>query len=437
MPFQLSTAETRGVGGHKIPILPINNGASVAFFPLGNDGATISAIEREEVEEFIFGGSEVMQLENCWLDMTSDLSNFLELNQIPVVMQEEEIDEPPPVVYPVAKQASLLLPQLIKDIGLDNGTEDEEEVQRMNASMGVLDQYIKDNTDTMDNCSMDSFASDLDSNQSLIEEVETYLQAMSGGEPTAIMIDDEKEDLATKTAIMRKEERSGGQQQQQAKITGQENSQVLKALMAGKVLATGGSGDLVAGKNGSDLTLDLTEEDLANAYTTTIKTENGQDVIIIIAQPGAGGSPAAAGRLVPDLLLSSPGDPSSLGSPAYASSSSDSEWSMSPGSNQPSLQPAKRKKYERKIRPTLKNEPYPRDKVERKKAQNRTAAFRYREKKKAEMDSWDLELAQLTEQNTALKSRLRHMEQELRCVKELMLDTGLGRYLEARPGDLF
>ena len=78
-----------------------------------------------------------------------------------------------------------------------------------------------------------------------------------------------------------------------------------------------------------------------------------------------------------------------------------------------------------------------RDKVERKKAQNRTAAFRYREKKKAEMDSWDLELAQLTEQNTALKSRLRHMEQELRCVKELMLDTGLGRYLEARPGDLF
>ena len=75
--------------------------------------------------------------------------------------------------------------------------------------------------------------------------------------------------------------------------------------------------------------------------------------------------------------------------------------------------------------------------MERKKAQNRTAAFRYREKKKAEMDSWDSELAQLTERNTVLKCRLRQVEQELRCVKDLMQETGLGRYLEAGPSDLF
>ncbi len=83
-----------------------------------------------------------------------------------------------------------------------------------------------------------------------------------------------------------------------------------------------------------------------NAYTTTIKTENGQDVIIIIAQPG---SPAS--RYVPDIVAAaSP----SLGSPAY-SCSDDYEWSPSP-----QQQKQQRKKYQRKNRPTLLAEPYPR-----------------------------------------------------------------------------
>ncbi len=76
---------------------------------------------------------------------------------------------------------------------------------------------------------------------------------------------------------------------------------------------------------------------------------------------------------------------------------------------------------------------FTRDKVERKKAQNRTAAFRYREKKKAEQDAWDAEICQLEARNTALKTRLRDMEQELRTVKRLMLDTGLGHYVNAGP----
>jgi hypothetical protein len=76
---------------------------------------------------------------------------------------------------------------------------------------------------------------------------------------------------------------------------------------------------------------------------------------------------------------------------------------------------------------------FTRDKVERKKAQNRTAAFRYREKKKAEQDAWDAEICQLEGRNTALKARLRDIEQELRTVKRLMLDTGLGHYVNAGP----
>jgi cyclic AMP-dependent transcription factor ATF-4 len=68
--------------------------------------------------------------------------------------------------------------------------------------------------------------------------------------------------------------------------------------------------------------------------------------------------------------------------------------------------------------------------VERKKAQNRTAAFRYREKKKAELDAVDMEVDQLIEKNTALKARLRDMEQELSCVKRLMVETGLGHLIQ-------
>ena len=125
--------------------------------------------------------------------------------------------------------------------------------------------------------------------------------------------------------------------------------------MAGKVLATAGDED---GMN-NDLSLDLTEEDLSNAYTTTIKTENGQDVIIIIAQPGGGGgvSPLLARRETP-YSLSSP--MMALGSPDYSSSaSSDYEWSPSPARSQSAGQP-QRKKYQRKNKPTLALEPYPR-----------------------------------------------------------------------------
>ena len=71
-----------------------------------------------------------------------------------------------------------------------------------------------------------------------------------------------------------------------------------------------------------------------------------------------------------------------------------------------------------------------RDKTERKKAQNRTAAFRYREKKKAELDAADTVLEQLADKNTALKARLRDMEQEFRCLKKLMLETGLGHLIQ-------
>jgi hypothetical protein len=179
---------------------------------------------------------------------------------------------------------------------------------------------------------------------------------VSGVPTTAILMPEEPkavvEEVETKAVIpavfWRQETVIRKQQQQSSKVTAEDNSRILKAMVEGKVLAPTDNSfdDSFTSGSSSCGSFELTEEDLVNAYTTTIKTENGQDVIIIIAQPG---SPAS--RYVPDMVAAaSP----SLGSPAY-SCSDDYEWSPSP-----QQQSAQRKKYQRKNRPTPLAEPYPR-----------------------------------------------------------------------------
>merc|ERR1712045_965132 len=72
--------------------------------------------------------------------------------------------------------------------------------------------------------------------------------------------------------------------------------------------------------------------------------------------------------------------------------------------------------------------PYPADKKERKKAQNRTAAFRYREKKKSEQDLAEEELEALADKNSQLQEKLLQMETEFKYLKKLMVEAGLGKY---------
>lgn len=423
MKFQSIMAEKmRGFGGGRGPTATNNFRGNDLVLPFAG-GLSINT-----TQDGILTPAEdllLLQPEKLWLDLASDMSTFIELDQIPEVTQEDKEEI-------LAAPGSLILPHLVRDLGLKE--DEQEEIDLMQAAnMKILDQYrsfiegddiVLDDAGTAADDSMDSFASDLDSNQSLIEEVETYLQDMSGV-ATSILTSEELKPVVEveKKALIPAVTREEGviRKQQQGM---EDNSRILKALVAGKILASADSfEDSFTSSIENSSSFELTEEDLANAYTTTIKTENGQDVIIIIAQPN---SPAS--RYVPDMLASSP----SLGSPAYASSScSDYEWS--PSFQQ--QQSAQRKKYQRKNRPTLLSEPYPRDKVERKKAQNRTAAFRYREKKKAEQDAWDTEICQLEARNTALKAKLRDLEQELRTVKRLMVDTGLGHYLHAGPAD--
>merc|ERR1719445_1650872 len=110
-------------------------------------------------------------------------------------------------------------------------------------------------------------------------------------------------------------------------------------------------------------------------------------------------SPAGSGLVTADgqnvIIIIAPSSPTeSVSTSVQDQTDSDPEWSPSPASpGQWSLLASKaeqakpRKKYARSKPPTPPAAtPYPADKKERKKAQNRTAAFRYREKKKSELD---------------------------------------------------
>merc|ERR1719415_13310 len=169
---------------------------------------------------------------------------------------------------------------------------------------------------------------------------------------------------------------------------------------------------------GCPTVVDETEHTEQLSLDPSLVTPEGQNVIIIIA-------------------------PSSPAESITASTTSDSdpEWSPSPCPLSPALlsllskkpeQTKTRKKYARSKPPSAPCvAPYPVDKKERKKAQNRTAAFRYREKKKSEQDLAEEELEALADKNSQLKEKLVEMETEFKYLKKLMVEAGLGKYTQA------
>merc|ERR1719410_1434787 len=172
----------------------------------------------------------------------------------------------------------------------------------------------------------------------------------------------------------------------------------------------------------------ITMEELNNAMTTNMTTEDGQNVVIIIAPS----SPADSLVSVTQDPFPSPNySPRNPPSPGYTQDS-DPEWSPSPASvSSPSGPMRPRKKYARSKPPQAPTGPYPTDKKERKKAQNRTAAFRYREKMKKQEDSVEEELEALEDKNTNLREQLSEMETEFKYLKKLMMEAGLGSYAAA------
>lgn len=282
------------------------------------------------------------------LNLPSDMETFMAMENI------EEVSE--------NKNNSLLLQDILTEVGV---VQDDSVVPE-------VDDYFTD-------CTMDS-------NESLIDEVESFLQSVSG-EPTLIDSDSSVTDVWD---------------------IKEENS-ILKALTSGNVVHQD---------------QDLAEDDFAEAFATSVVGKNGENVIIIVAPSSPTYSPSSHTAMSDsNKLLNIP-----VLSPAvsYTTDISDIDSSYSDhGSPQPGLK-ATRKKYQRKEKPRPPIGPYPKEKGERKKAQNRSAAFKYREKKKAEQDAADGELTAIMERNCLLKKRLADMNLELKCLKNLMSEMGVG-----------
>jgi len=297
-------------------------------------------------------------IDNNWMEVEMDLTNESTMSLFQELEEVEEVKEE------VSTTNSALLSNLISTCGIP----EEQEVTTFPCSPA------------------NSMDSDMETHQSLIEELEYFF-----GSPTNIEPDEGSRglDLVTKTSVTAKSPNS-----------------ILEALASLEVHMP------------IDQEFTFTEEALKGAVSTTCVTEDGENVIIIVAPP----SPAHSNA-----------------SPAHSNfyaSDTDPEWVPSPSSSVSPSSPLRtistesrtvKKKYQRKKPPTPPTGPYPVEKRERKKYQNRTAAFRYREKKKGEQNTAEDELEMLALKNIELRAQLTKMETEAKFLKQMMTESGLGR----------
>jgi len=281
------------------------------------------------------------------LAASSDMESFMELDSIEEVKEEEEED--------VKAALSNLLPDLLTQVGINNGA--------VHASSTTED-----------------------TTQSLIDEVETYLQSVSGGVSTSSLQQSWTSDPVKKEV--------------------DEADRIFEALTTGNVVHQAEEEDI----------------NLEEALSTSVISADGENVIIILAP-----SPTTDDAAIPTVpspapsftLPTSPSFDDAALSPAQ--SDPDTEWSPANLSRAAVAKP--RKKYERKVRAKPPTGPYPLEKKARKMAQNRSAAFKYRERKKAEQDAVDEELDRLFDRNAYLKKKMSDMEIQVRCLKQLMTET--------------
>jgi len=321
------------------------------------------------------------------LDLSSEsMSTFLEMEQIPEVKPDPQLGRPSVIIKKESSKMTTkpILSDIMSNCGIFNDT--------------IID-FCPTEESTASIASPSSTHSEMEQNQELIDELEEFFIKVDG-KPT--VVDETSEPVSLPVT--------------------NSSDQILSALTTGNVV-----------ENNNTLTM----EDLNNAYTTSLVGEDGENVIIIIAPS----SPADFDSFLEPVSPTEFKDP--LNSPTVtidsdSTSDTDPDWSPSPASDtsfstnilSPPKQTLHRKKYARSKPPQPPSGPYPVEKKERKKAQNRTAAFRYREKKKSEQDMIDDELELLSTKNQVLKDKLTEMETEFKYLKKLMTEAGLGRYAQ-------
>jgi len=320
------------------------------------------------------------------LDLSSEsMSSFLEMEQIPEVKSEPQMARPSVIIR---KQTS-------------NKMEAQPTLSTIMTDCGIFKEFTEDFSDVNDAsiASPSSIHSEMEQNQELIDELEEFFIKVEG-KPTVV---DETSEPVSLPATNSSDE-------------------ILSALTMGNVV-----------ENNNTLTM----EDLNNAYTTSLVSEDGQNVIIIIAPNSPAEFDSFLEPVSPNEFKNPPNSQTATND-SDSSYDTDPDWSPSPASDTsfdtkilaPPQQTKLRKKYARSRPPQPPSGPYPIEKKERKKAQNRTAAFRYREKKKSEQDMIDEELELLSTKNNVLKDKLTEMETEFKYLKKLMTEAGLGRYAQ-------
>merc|ERR1712158_88183 len=282
-------------------------------------------------------------IDNNWMKVEMDLTNESTMTLFQELEEVEEVKEEETTAD------SALLSNLISSCGIPS----EQEATTFPCSPA------------------NSMNSDMETHQNLIEELEDFF-----GSPTILGTEEGSRGLdpVTKTSVTAKSPNS-----------------ILEALASGEVYMP------------NDQEFTLTEEALKGAVSTTCVTEDGQNVIIIVAPP----SPAHSNS-----------------SPAHSNfyaSDTDPEWVPSPCSSVSPSSPLRtiatesrtlKKKYQRKKPPTAPTGPYPVEK---------------RERKKGEQNTVEDELELLALKNTELRAQLTKMETEAKFLKKMMTESGLGR----------
>jgi len=350
------------------------------------DGSTTASLPTSKNGAFNTNTSSFEDFMDFDLDLSSEsMSSFLELEQIPEVKSEPQVTRPSVIIRKkTVREAQPILSTIMSDCGIfKEFTEDFSDVNDNNASVA----------------SPSSIHSEMEQNQELIDELEEFFIKVEG-KPTVV---DETSEPVSLPATNSSDE-------------------ILSALTMGNVV-----------ENNNTLTM----EDLNNAYTTSLVSEDGQNVIIIIAPNSPAEFDSFLEPVSPNEFKNPPNSQTATND-SDSSYDTDPDWSPSPASDTsfdtkilaPPQQTKLRKKYARSRPPQPPSGPYPIEKKERKKAQNRTAAFRYREKKKSEQDMIDEELELLSTKNNILKDKLTEMETEFKYLKKLMTEAGLGRYAQ-------
>lgn len=344
------------------------------------------------------------------MELTSDsMASLLELQQITEVKSDPPQPRPS-VIMRQEKKPSMAydLTNIMIECGI------EEVVEEDNLAFYPTEEQQVGSPATS------SVGSELEQNQELIDELEDFF-IKTEGTPTNVYEDDVSKidlDLITTSTLP-------NTINSELPIN---PGQILKALSSGNVF-----------DSSTDNKGILTEEDLNNAYTTSVVSNDGQNVIIIIAPSSPQNPPS------PTFTKINVNSPSPATTSDYESScDTDPEWSPSPNpantipsphhqpiNSTPGATKTIKKKYARSKPPQPPSGPYPKEKKERKKAQNRTAAFRYREKRKTEQDDVDTEIEQLSMKNIVLRDKLTEMETEFKYLKKLMTEAGLGKYAQA------